>query len=134
DPNAGDDDQYRHVIALAKNNLADAPALAYSTRRSPSGVITIDWHGPLDVKADDLASSTDDDRTALDEAMYVIHSILLNGPVPASEVRAIAAKAGVATRTLMRGKDKLSVRSKRRGSGRRSEWIWLPPENEQLVR
>ena len=46
------------------------------------------------------------------EAAYVLFSLLQEGALPAEEVRRLAKRSGVATRTLVRAKELLDVRSR----------------------
>jgi hypothetical protein len=132
---AGDprsEDKYQHVLAQTKANLSTAPTLAYRTVKQ-GDAITIEWLGPTDCTAHDLAGGGRAEQSMLLEAAYVLYSILAEGPVWAREVIRKAASAGVAKRTLDRAKLLLGVVSRKRGSGRGSRWLWeLPLDDARL--
>jgi hypothetical protein len=136
----GDDpsskDPHQHVLALNKSNLASAPSLLYRTACRDNGAITIEWGAETLVTAKDLAVAAGpaSEPSALQEAMYVLFSLLSEGPLPASDVAGRAAQAKVAPRTLHRAKSALGVRSIKRGSGKGSHWYWRLPDDDRTYR
>jgi hypothetical protein len=136
----GDDpasnDPYQHILALNKSNLASAPSLLFRTVRHDTGVITVEWLGETDVTATDLARATvsSNEPSALQEAMYVLYSLLSDGPLPANEVAKRASAARVAGRTLSRAKAALGVKSIKSGSGKGSCWYWRLPVDDKHYR
>jgi len=127
------DDPHRHVLALAKTNLASAASLAYRTQAKGDGLI-IEWLGESRQTAQDLTALGRAQNSSLSEATYVLYSLLGEGPVWASEAIQLAAKAGVAKRTLDRAKHELGVLSRKRGSGKGSRWVWELPADETRLK
>jgi RecA-family ATPase len=125
-------DPFRRVLALAKTNLAATPSLSYQTVMR-NGVLGIDWLGPTEVSADDLAAVNHRERPQLQEAREVLYAILAEGPVAVTAVRRASEKAGVSWRTVERAKKELGIEKKRHGFGVNSYWTWeLPPDNERV--
>ena len=134
DPSSGE--QHQHVLALNKSNLASAPSLLYRTVLRGNGTIAIEWRGETSITAQDLALATGpaSEPSALQEAMYVLYSLLADGPLRAGDVARRAAEARVTSRTLSRAKQALGVKSIKHGSGRGSYWLWRLPENDRTYR
>jgi len=130
------DDSHRHVLTINKSNLASASSLVYRTVQRDVGTIAIDWLGETKVAARDLTSTAGSatDASLLHEAMYVLFSLLCDGPLPAKEVARRAAQAGITTRTLYRAKATLGVKSIKRGSGSGSQWFWRLPDDDRAYR
>jgi hypothetical protein len=129
DPAASD--PHRHVLAQTKTNLSAAATLGYRTVKR-RGVVAVEWLGPVAFLARDLAGGAE--PSALEEALWVLYSILRDGPVPANEAISTAAIAGVAKRTLDRAKRALRVVTTKQGSGLGSRWTWELPDDEELLR
>jgi putative DNA primase/helicase len=132
-PDPGSDDPHRHLLVQTKTNLAEAPTLVYRTFMQ-EGVLGVEWLGVSERTAQDLAAVGHGERSALQEAMYVLYSLLTDGPVPAREVIQLAARAGVCKRTLDRAKKGLGVVARKRGSGPGSRWTWELPADEGSFR
>jgi hypothetical protein len=133
DPNS--DDPYQHVLAQTKTNFSGARSLSFRTiKRGDSTVV--EWLGESPHSAPLVAASCSrrEEHSALQEAQYVLYSLLAEGPLTASEVICLAAKAGVAKRTLDRAKRALGLRVRKVGSGRNSCWRWELPEDAGLLR
>ena len=123
------------LIAHFKSNLGPlAPSLAF--RPTSSGVgLRVDWLGTSNYTAGQLlAAGRSGDYLALREAIWVLYSILGEGPVPADEAKALAQQAGIATGSLRRAKELLGVRSRRTGFGSGSRFYWVLPPTGDLVR
>jgi hypothetical protein len=129
----GSDDPHRHIVAVSKASLCGALSLVYRTVPKDAGVV-IEWLGESTHTARDLADSGRAEHSALAEAAYVLYSILAEGPVWAREVIRLAGKAGIAKRSLDRAKLLLGVKSRKRGSGRGSRWVWELPDDEARLR
>ena len=98
------------------------------------GGLTIEILGESEFTSKELLESgRSHSRPQLEEAMYVLFSILAEGPVLAGEVRRLASYAGVAPRTLRRCKEILGVRSLREGFGPGSRFYWALPEHSETV-
>lgn len=95
----------------------------------------IAWIGESRFGADELASgSNHDDRSVLQEAIYVIFSLLAEERLAAKEAKTKATDAGVSTATLKRAKKVLGVQSIRVGFGKNSQFFWELPEQDELVK
>jgi len=141
-PDPGSDSPYQHVLGVTKSNLSDAVSVVYRTVKS-NDRITVEWLGEDKHPIDPLSVSVKDhfDHSQLDEACYVLYSILVehDQPLPAKIVQQSAADALVSQRTLKRAKKKLGVRSRRvmvescdEGESR-MQWVWeLPGEDERV--
>ncbi len=128
-------DLQQRVIAHFKSNLGPlAPSLAF--RPTSSGVgLRVDWLGTSNYTAGQLlAAGRSGDCSALWEAIWVLYSILGEGPVPANEAKALAQQAGITAPSLRRAKQLLSVRSQRTGFGPGSRFFWVLPSTGELVK
>jgi len=130
----GSNDKYRHVLAQSKGNLSDAASVSYRTVKHADGTVTVEWLGPSRYTAADLSAVAADDHSALEEARYVLYSILSKGQVPAIDAIRLAKRAGVSERTFKRAKHDLGVRSWKFGSGSGSRWLWELPDDEERPR
>jgi len=135
-PDPAGESDFRHVLAQFKGNLDQSPALRYETVKNPQGIVTVEWLGECTIAADDLLGSTANghQRSQLDEARYVLFSLLVEGPLPAEKVLRLSKRAGVAERTLRRAKFELQVVAKKRGSGAGSRWFWHLPDDPGILR
>lgn len=131
-PDPGDPNQ--RVLAQSKRNLT-APAESLSFRpMDKGGGITIEWLGPCDYSAAQLLEAAHaQSRPELEEAIFVLYSILADGPVPADHVKQLATRAGVAPRTLRRAKDVLQVVSRRKGYGTGGRFFWVLPPDQRIA-
>ena len=134
DPTA--DDIHRHVLTLNKSNLASSPSLVYRTVQRNDGAIVVEWLGQSQVVAKDLALATGaaSEVSALQEGMYVLYSLLCDGPLPVKEVESRAGQGGVTRRTLHRAKAALNVKSIKQGNGKGSRWYWKLPKDDRTYR
>jgi len=98
------------------------------------GTSQIEWIGESRFKADELiTSSSGEDRSILQEAIFVIFSLLAEGRMAAKDVRTEALDAGVSSATLKRAKKALKVKSVREGFGKSSRFFWELPDQDELV-
>ena len=145
------DDDERHVVAVTKSNLAaEPPSLAFRlVEDAEIGVARVEWLGESEHGASALlAARTDDpdEGSALAEAVEVLRTILVAGPVSAKEAEREAYDAGVTRATLLRARKAAGVTAERVGGlGRAGGWQWSlepkalteslrhsPPESESL--
>ena len=125
----------QQVIAPFKSNLGPlARSLAF--RPSPSnGGVRVQWLGLSSWTAGQLlAAGRSGDCLALREAMWVLYSILGEGPVSADAARTLAQQAGITAGSLRRAKELLSVRCQRTGFGPDSRFYWVLPPTGELVK
>lgn len=90
------------------------------------------WLGRSELSAQDLDARPRRarGRSAVDLAQEFVRAALAAGPRPAAEVRAEAAKAGIAERTLERAQQEVGVvhlRVNERGSRGAGTWTWQLP-------
>jgi len=117
DPN----DASKRVVAHAKSNLAQmGPSQAYTLK---SGRFA--WAGRSSLSAEELGGPPPDAdlRSAREEATEFLIGMLADGPKPALQVQAEAAKLRISSATLRRAKRDLKVKSEREGE----QWTWNPP-------
>ena len=101
------DDPYRHVLALNRSNLPRNRDLSLVYRTVKKGdAIVIEWLGESKCSADDMvaAARSPDDHSQLEEACYILYSILAThgGPMPATDVYQAARDGLVSIGTLKR--------------------------------
>lgn len=120
------------VLAVAKTNLAAAPATLRYRAQDRNGVARIDWLGPTDTTPDALcADPPAKEPVGLIRAINWLLEALNDGPRPAIDLLAAARAAGIAERTLERAKFHLQVESQvhREKNGTLRTWMWHPPED-----
>lgn len=141
---ADPDDDARRVLAVVKANLsATVASLAYrvegATLSTHHGLVStsrIEWLGESAHTAADLASSDHQQAgggSAGADAVDFLSAMLADGPCPAKEVRALAADAGIAHRTLDRAKQALGIRGQKEGrpGTRGQRWMWALPKSAE---
>jgi AAA domain len=122
------------VMAPFKSNLAPIAASLSFELIQEAGSVRLNWLGPSEYTAEQvLAASTDKEVSALEEAAFVLYSVLGNGPLWAQEAKRLVMQAGVTDRTLRRAKDLLLVRSKRIGFGKSSQFYWTLPQRSVIL-
>jgi len=125
------EDEGRRILAMTKSNLAKMPeALAYRLVNDELyGAARVVWDGASRHTANDLvrARVDEDEAPALTEAARVLKEILADGPLPAGNVKRMAATAGVAERTLHRARHALGVTARRQGWGPGAHYEWSMP-------
>jgi hypothetical protein len=125
------DDEGRRVLAVSKSNLGPkASSLAYKIIEDERyKVARVVWDGASKHTASDLvrARVDGDEAPALAEAVRVLKEILADGPLPAGNVKRMAATAGVAERTLQRARHALGVSARRQGFGPGTHYEWTMP-------
>jgi len=116
---------------MTKSNLAKMPeALAYRLVNDERyEVARVVWDGASTRTANDLVRPRVDEEEApaLAEAMQVLREVLADGPLPAGNVKRMAATAGVAERTLQRARHALNVTARRQGWGPGAHYVWAMP-------
>jgi archaellum biogenesis ATPase FlaH len=145
------DDPYQHVLAFNAGNLPRTRdvSLVYRTLNRENAIV-VEWLGESKYSADDLlaASHNADAHSQLQEACYVLYSILFSKgiPIPATEVSEAAGDALVSIGTLKRAKRLLKVRSRRTslnikergdkgktGVQTKMGWTWELPHDDELL-
>ena len=121
-----DETGQRRILAPVKMNLcAHPPSLAFHFSED-GGLI---WDGPVATNAADLLALPADrgERGQLTEAEDFLRDLLADGPVEAEKVKHEARLAGIAERTLWRGKASLGVTARREGFGAKGRSLWEMP-------
>ena len=124
------DNPDRRILASTKCNLARLPAsLCFDLSTAANGALRIGWIGESPHTAESLlaAPRDDEDRGAVQEAVEVLRAILADGPIAAENAKKDARKAGIATRTLLRAKTVLQVKSKKMSFTGGGSWHWFLP-------
>ena len=121
-------DQTRHIIATTKINIApDPPSLAYRLVAAECEweTVAVRWDGFSDITANQLTAeaASDDERSALDEAVHFLTELLSDGPVAAKIATREANDADITGATLRRAKQRLGIKSRKERGGA-SGWIW----------
>lgn len=137
------DDDSRRVLAHVKCNLGPlAPSLLYelepivlpsTTGERDIQTVRLVEKGESDHQGGELLAPSPcgdaEKRSAREEAQEFLKLELEGGPRPANEIAKAARDAHIAPRTLDRAKQKLRVRSERRGGvGRDGVWFWSIPK------
>ena len=123
------DNPTERVLVCIKNNLAlKPPALAFEIRDG-----RFLWKGESPIKAEMLLGpdSTSEQRSALDEAIGFLLSVLAGGRQDVGHVKGQAKKADITEATLRRAREYLGVRSwPRYERGKRGVvgWDWELPD------
>lgn len=116
----------KSYLALEKSNYA-AQAKTLSFTIVDSKVV---WGERSDMSADQLhkaaAQSSEESRSAMDEAIEFLEAELKDGPRNAKEITKNASEMGIATKTLQRAKTKLGLRSIKLPSG----WKWSKQDGQ----
>ena len=120
------DDKNRRLLTPVKNNLATRKSsLAF---RIVDSVVEFE-STPLQITSDQaLSPDSQDERSALDEAVEWLQQVLESGPMNKNAISELARKDGIAERTLRRATDKLGIVKKREGFGEFGIWRWQLPE------
>jgi len=125
------EDAQRRVLASTKSNLGQPPtAWAYRLEGTENGAPRVVWLGESQHGAEALLTppSSEEDRTAKDDAKDFLQAALSGGCVEAAKVTQEAGTLGIAGKTLTRAKQALGVQSSRNGFGPGSRISWcLPP-------
>jgi hypothetical protein len=125
----------RRLLLTGKSNIAPEQAgLAFTIVAEPGGLPAICWEsGAVDMTADDAMrretgeSGEPSCESRLDEAGEWLREALAPGLTRCTELIARAEAEGIGRRTLLRVKQRLGVRSVKRGS---DGWYWELPGGE----
>lgn len=125
----GQEDDGLRLFVQAKNNLANAPGLAFRVveRVLPGGIKAplIEFErGTVAVTADEaLGDGTKgQDRSALDAAKEFLRTELAQGPVSAKALFERGKDMAISQATLRRAKEALGVQARK--AGYQGEWTW----------
>ncbi len=131
---AHDDRPERRLFLRAKSNIGpDGDGFEYSVQQGEldeyPGIIvsSVRWgeanQGSAREQLDDVEQSDSDD--AGDVAVHFLQSVLAHGPRAVQDIKAEAATAGIAWRTVERAKRRAGVLARKNGMG--GGWQWSEP-------
>lgn len=120
------DDAARRFMLPGKMNLApDQTGLSYALREEQPGVVAVAWGGAVNLSADAvLQPEAVEERSERIEAMEWLRTRLADGPVSAAQIRDEAKSAGLAWRTLRRGKEALGITAIKGSFDGAWRWQW----------
>jgi RecA-family ATPase len=125
------EDPNMRVLCHTKCNLApEGPSLLFEPVSDDGGAVHIEWRGQCDLKAKDLLKTTSEQGEKLDTAKRFLLDAVADGAVEQKKLKAMAAKAAIAWRTVERAKEVLGLRSGREGWGPGSVCFWELPKEE----
>lgn len=122
-------DPERRGAAVFKSNLAELPdPIAF---RLENGCMLIEHQPAVDLAADKLLGPVagSEERSAVDEAVDFLRELLVNGPVEAKAAIKEAKAAGIAEKTLRRGKMAIGIVATpvKDDNGKVVAWQWQLP-------
>lgn len=104
-----------HVLAQQKNNLAPlGKSLGFILSKG-----TLQWHGELDVLADELANGSTR-VSIIDEIADFLYTILEEEMLPSQTVFDLCSEQGYSKRSVCRAKNSLPIHSVKKTDG----WYW----------
>jgi hypothetical protein len=130
-----DDDEARILAPIKCNIGPPPPALRFYLRSVPgSDVARVEWDPqPATIDAAGLLAASDgsdEDRSAVAEAVEWLKDQLNNGARPAGDLLKASRKDGIAERTLRRAKSLLGVRSERSEGDAGWRWALVKAAND----
>ena len=124
------DDRHMRVLAQYKSNLGEiSPSLLFEPVTDGNGILTIKWHGPCPLTAQDLLVPAKGSGK-LEAAKSVLLELLRDGPKPQKVVESEAERHQISFRTVERAKDELGIASHRKGFGPGSTVYWELPQDD----
>jgi len=115
-----EDNEGLRLFLQAKNNLANAPGLAFQVREKvlPNRITApyIEFEkDTVDITADEILSSDTQGRKPLsrNHAEEFLHRELQKGPVPTNTLTEKAKSEGISEKTLRRAKETLGIKAAR---------------------
>jgi len=126
------EDKDRSVLACLKTNIGPKPpALAYRLVEAANGTVRLAWEGgDCNLDAGQLLAAPRDDeaRTAEDEAVDFLRSLLAGNTVTANDVKRDARDAGISYDTLRRAQRRLGIKPHKLGMS--GPWVWTIPAED----
>lgn len=119
----------RCLVQVATNSGEYAETLRF-TIVPYEGAARIEWHGPIDLTADELMEGLGDagEQDARLDAKRTLKRIIGDKPVPATDVLNNAKQAGIGERTIRKAKAALDVGSLHKKVEEKWVWYWTPPK------
>ena len=126
------DDEQRRLLLPGKMNLSvPAPGLAFTIDGEPARV---HWEpDPVPTTAGEVLARGNGSggKGAGNEAEQWLRDVLSDGPVPTSELKALAQRDGMGWRTIESAKQRIGVKATREGFGSDGRWVWVLPIDRQ---
>ena len=125
------DDETKRVMLPIKCNLIEMPTgLSY---RIADG--RVEWDAnPVQLPASVLTRERgEEDGSPVDEACEFLKEVLADGEVEAKSIYSQARSAGIAERTLHRGKKTLGVKAHKLGYGNGTRWVWALTDSPKVA-
>jgi hypothetical protein len=124
------------VFACSKSNLGPTPeSLQYRieeieipTPTGPARTSRVVWVGASGLTANDLLAKPEKDGGKLEEAVFVLTSLLTPGPKPSDDVEAACKEAGISNATYWRARRKLKVIASKVGFQEEACWVLSLPD------
>ena len=116
-------DENLRVMCHYKNNLGPLASSLLFEPVAEGGAVKIEWRGECDYKPEDLLGTKSGDKKRVAAQKFLV-DCLANGPVEQAILKAKAQSGGFAWRTVERAREDLGIRSRRRGWGPGSKWLW----------
>lgn len=129
-----DEAEERRILARAKANITfDDGGIEYMLEQVDVNGIPASrvlWGGLIEGNAREILDDVemlpgDDEKTEREEAADFLASLLTEGPVPVTSIKADATGAGYAWRTVERAKRDLGVEARK--AGMKGGWTWAIP-------
>ncbi len=118
-------DPTRRVFGVVKSNLATHPPALEWSRAEDAPIV---WHGPSPYAVDDLLGGGS--AQARPDGTDFLLEVLKDGPLPAKDVIAQAAAAGISEHTLRRRAKDLGITSEKAPGVKDGPWLWALPEEK----
>ena len=124
------DDPARRLMLPVKNNLGnDHSGMAYTIGTADNGAPVVMWEpDPVEIDINEaLSNESNDEQWARSEVEDWLTDLLGGKPIPANDVKKLAAVAGFSWRTVERAKASCRVKSQK--DGMHGPWLWWHPDD-----
>ena len=124
------DDPARRLMLPVKNNLGnDHSGMAYTIGTADNGAPVVMWEpDPVEIDINEaLSNESNDEQWARSEVEDWLTDLLGGKPIPANDVKKLAAEAGFSWRTVERAKASCRVKSTK--DGMHGPWLWWHPDD-----
>jgi hypothetical protein len=126
----------RRLLLLLKNNLSpNKSGLAFSIQANSDDQSTafVAWDSsPVQLSADAVLGEAQQNRGRIrkrEQAKAWLKEMLMDEPLPATEIKRQAEADGFSARTIERAKEALGVVAQRHGFGKDGQWLWELPDH-----
>lgn len=119
----------RRLMAHAKSSVSGLQATLEYFISGTTGQFS--WGDKTSESADEALGTGEPKKAReaqqLDSAKRFLEETLSNGPMPSSDVKDRAEKAGISNRTLWRAKEELGIKASKERGNLTGEWWWRVP-------